>query len=222
MVIAKIRGWEKAARVSEKLAMEQSVAVTQPFETIRDAIEFLMSGLEMQKRYMKRLATVRGAGRGEEGRGGGGETYSVCVVWVFRSTVDGACPAGGGGGRVFGHVHIECSAFSPGSPLLRDGLSKPVLTLAYSQYRPEPNRARSMLTMRGKGGFLCPACVCVFVNVSMIYTEALTAGLTRLSTITVHGARKRAKRNYRRHERTRSTGLRKHTATRSKLEPVLL
>lgn len=58
-VIAKIRGWEKAARVSEELAVQRAGAITARAEAMRDPVELLMRGLEMQNDAVGRIATVR-------------------------------------------------------------------------------------------------------------------------------------------------------------------
>lgn len=58
-MIAKIRDWEKAARVGEHFAVEVSGAVTGRAELMRDAVELLMAGIERQRGRLETLATVR-------------------------------------------------------------------------------------------------------------------------------------------------------------------
>eukprot|EP00904_Undaria_pinnatifida_P004905 jgi/Undpi1/1544/HiC_scaffold_11.g04934.m1 len=58
-VIAKIRDWEKAARVGEHFAVEVSGAVTGRAELMRDAVELLMAGIERQRGRLETLATFR-------------------------------------------------------------------------------------------------------------------------------------------------------------------
>lgn len=58
-VIAKIRDWEKAARVGEHFALKVSGAVIGRAELMRDALELLMVGIERQRIRLETLATVR-------------------------------------------------------------------------------------------------------------------------------------------------------------------
>ena len=57
-VLAKIRDWEKTARVGEHFAVEVSGAVTGRAELMRDALELLMAGIDRQRIRLETLATV--------------------------------------------------------------------------------------------------------------------------------------------------------------------
>ncbi|CAM9871340.1 unnamed protein product, partial [Ectocarpus fasciculatus] len=58
-VLAKIRLWEKAVRVSEELAFQEADAVARRAETLRDAVELLAGWMERQNSRMERLAVFR-------------------------------------------------------------------------------------------------------------------------------------------------------------------
>lgn len=58
-VLAKIRDWEKTARMGEHFAVEVSGAVTGRAELMRDALELLMAGIDRQRIRLETLATVR-------------------------------------------------------------------------------------------------------------------------------------------------------------------
>lgn len=59
-VLAKIRTWEKTACAGEKVALEATGVATQRAETLRDAVELLMAGMEQQNARMECLAMVSG------------------------------------------------------------------------------------------------------------------------------------------------------------------
>lgn len=74
-VLGKIRTWEGTARAGERLALEAAGAATQRAETLRDAVEFLMAGMETQNARMECLAMVSG--------GSGQRNQPVCR-WSCR------------------------------------------------------------------------------------------------------------------------------------------